>query len=177
MSVALSPYTFGWSVTLSLKLYVALSLCPVKLVGLSLTQPVGLSLIYYLSVCHACTICRFATHMLSLVLSLYYHPLCHAYCVSLCHAYCVSLSRQPAHRLTLLSINFSHVALIPYAAPSRCTSPTLNFRPAQSDPTGYLTHLHCHTHALGKHNQCACHTLTLASIQGIHRAAQQWSAE
>jgi hypothetical protein len=50
------------SATLPLTLYVALSLCPVTLVGLSL--------IYYLSVCHLYAICRSVTHTLSAALPL-----------------------------------------------------------------------------------------------------------
>ena len=74
LSVALSLY-----VTLSLKLYVALPSQTCRFV----THTVCRSVTHTPYDCRSVTrtICRFATHMLSLVL--YYHPLCHAYCVSL----------------------------------------------------------------------------------------------
>ena len=65
------------SATLPLTLYVALSLCPITIVGLSL--------IYYLSVCHLYTICRSVTYMLSVGLSLiHYRLICHSHAISPC---------------------------------------------------------------------------------------------
>ena len=105
---------------------------------------VGLSLIRYLYC--------FNTHVLSLVL--YYQSLCHAYYVSLCHSdtlLALKVSVKPAHRLTLLSFNFSRGALTPliyHATPSRCSPLTLNFRPLNL--TRHAISLSCtvtHTHA------------------------------
>ena len=105
---------------------------------------IGLSLIHCLPLCHSHPVSRKSCCVLSIALT---RVLRVALTVTQTHC---SLSRQPAHRLTLLSLNYSHAALIPYATPSCYSftlySPHTQLSPAQSNLTGYLTQLHC-THA------------------------------
>jgi hypothetical protein len=131
-----------------------------------------------LAVCHPYTICRSVTHTLTHTLSTALPLTCylsfytinrsvtHTTCRSVIQTHCSLSSRQanaPSHAtLFQLLTRCSH----PLFYSLTLYSPHTQLSSAQSDPTGYLTQLHCHTHALGKHNQFTCHTLSLASVQG-----------
>ena len=132
---------------------------------------------HYLAVGHPYTNCRSVAHTLTHTLSTTLPLMCylsfytincsvtHTTCRSVIQTRCSLSSRQasaPSHAtLFQLITRCSH----PLCYCLTLQSPHTQLSSAQSDPTGYLTQLHCHTHALGKHNQFTCHTLSLASVQ------------
>ena len=86
--------------------------------------------------------------------------------MSLCHSDTL-LALKPSSQRTVshYSLSTSHAVLSFLMLLPHGVVPHTQLSSAQSDRTGYFTQLHCHTHALGKHNQFTCHTLSLASVQ------------